>query len=174
MLSSPLHLPLGQHTGPTALQSTWNSLSRMSSWLSTAAAGSCEHPLGAGMTARCFSFSGKYVLSCSFVLHPWARGLHILHPVAELGVCHQPAGLPGLSAWWQQGSRGPAEPLFLPGVGSPPLTAAGSHMPVSVLLKRENVHVITAWGLLMCLGKLLTPGWLLGSENQRRGLGHWA
>lgn len=42
------------------------------------------------------------------------------------------------------------------------------------LLRRENMLMISARGLLMCLSRLLAPGWLLGPENQSRGLGHWA
>lgn len=42
------------------------------------------------------------------------------------------------------------------------------------LLRRENMLMISARGLPMRLSRLLAPGWLLGPENQSRGLGHWA
>lgn len=42
------------------------------------------------------------------------------------------------------------------------------------LLRRENMLMISARGLLMRLSRLLAPGWLSGPENQSRGLGHWA
>lgn len=64
-------------------------------------------------------------------------------------------------------------PLLPPGLGSSLLTSAQEACAVSFAEKGE-VGMISARVLVVCLSRLLAPGWLRGPENQRRGLGHSA
>lgn len=58
---------------------------------------------------------------------------------------------------------------FSPGSGSSPLTSRLDTTVLSVSLRQET-HMISARGLGLLLRRLLAPGWLLGPENQRKGL----
>lgn len=61
-------------------------------------------------------------------------------------------------------------PQFSPGSGSSLLTSRLDSTILSVSLRREETHMISARGLVLRLSRLLAPAWLLGPENQRKGL----
>ena len=59
---------------------------------------------------------------------------------------------------------------FSPGSGSSPLTCRLVTTVLSVSLRRQETHMISARGLGLRLSRFQAPGWLLGPENQRKGL----